>query len=206
MSVTDTVASTAAHTEVWYGMVEVCEGAPVAVSGWVLANRHDLAPCAANSLHRATMAWYGMVWYGMVWYGMVWYVRVSATGASRYDMAECLLQVHRRRWATGSAPIGTTDCHGQLSALWCLPRVTLTSIVSWENSVAAEARSLIGQPVLGSPGVVMYVVMYEHGCVDGSTLVSTPMMWYGMVWYGMVEVCEGAPRSWWLYGVPICNQ
>ena len=22
---------------VWYGMVEVCEGAPVAVSGWVLA-------------------------------------------------------------------------------------------------------------------------------------------------------------------------
>ena len=27
---------------VWYGMVEVCEGAPVAVSGWVLADRHDL--------------------------------------------------------------------------------------------------------------------------------------------------------------------
>ena len=23
---------------VWYGMVEVCEGAPVAVSGWVLAD------------------------------------------------------------------------------------------------------------------------------------------------------------------------
>ena len=35
-------------------MVEGCEGAPVAVSGWVLADRHDLAPCAANSLHRAT--------------------------------------------------------------------------------------------------------------------------------------------------------
>ena len=36
---------------VWYGMVEVCEGAPVAVSGWVLTDRHDLAlaPCAANS-------------------------------------------------------------------------------------------------------------------------------------------------------------
>ena len=33
---------------VWYGMVEVCEGAPVAVSG--------------------RMVWYGgrMVWYGMV--------------------------------------------------------------------------------------------------------------------------------------------
>ena len=26
---------------VWYGMVEVCEGAPVAVSGWVLTDRHD---------------------------------------------------------------------------------------------------------------------------------------------------------------------
>ena len=28
---------------VWYGMVEVCEGAPVAVGGWVLIDRHDLA-------------------------------------------------------------------------------------------------------------------------------------------------------------------
>ena len=35
-------------------MVEVCEGAPVAVSGWVLTDGHDLAPCAANSLHRET--------------------------------------------------------------------------------------------------------------------------------------------------------
>ena len=25
----------------WYGTVEVCEGAPVAVGGWVLADRHD---------------------------------------------------------------------------------------------------------------------------------------------------------------------
>ena len=33
----------------WYGMVEVCEGAPVAVSGWVL------------TMH-------GMVWYGMLLY------------------------------------------------------------------------------------------------------------------------------------------
>ena len=33
---------------VWYGMVEVCEGAPVAVGGWVLADRHDLAPCAVK--------------------------------------------------------------------------------------------------------------------------------------------------------------
>ena len=39
---------------VWYGMVEVCEGAPVAVSGWVLTDRHDLGPCAANGLHRGT--------------------------------------------------------------------------------------------------------------------------------------------------------
>ena len=29
--------NTAPHGMVWYGMVEVCEGAPVAVSGWVLA-------------------------------------------------------------------------------------------------------------------------------------------------------------------------
>ena len=37
-------------------MVEVCEGAPVAVSGWVLADRHDLRPCAASSLHQGTMS------------------------------------------------------------------------------------------------------------------------------------------------------
>ena len=43
---------------VWYGVVEVCEGAraPVAVSGWVLADRHDLRPCAASSLHRGTIS------------------------------------------------------------------------------------------------------------------------------------------------------
>ena len=35
-------------------MVEVHEGAPVAVRGWVLTDRHDLAPCAANGLHRVT--------------------------------------------------------------------------------------------------------------------------------------------------------
>ena len=40
----------------WYGMVEVCEGAPVAVSGWVLADRHDVRPCAASSLHRGTIS------------------------------------------------------------------------------------------------------------------------------------------------------
>ena len=27
---------------------EVCEGAPVAVGGWVLTDRHDLASCAAR--------------------------------------------------------------------------------------------------------------------------------------------------------------
>ena len=41
---------------VWYGIVEVCEGAPVAVSGWVLTDRHDLRPCAAGSLHRETIS------------------------------------------------------------------------------------------------------------------------------------------------------
>ena len=29
-------------------MVEVGEGAPVALSGWVLTDRHDLGPCAAE--------------------------------------------------------------------------------------------------------------------------------------------------------------
>ena len=38
------------------GMVEVCEGAPVAVSGWVLTDGHDVRPCAASSLHRGTMS------------------------------------------------------------------------------------------------------------------------------------------------------
>ena len=53
---------------VWYGMVEVCEGAPVAVSGWVLADRHDVRPCAASSLHRGTISVSNViVWYGMVW-------------------------------------------------------------------------------------------------------------------------------------------
>ena len=41
---------------VWHGMVEVCEGAPVAVSGWVLTDRHDVRPCAASSLLRVTMS------------------------------------------------------------------------------------------------------------------------------------------------------
>ena len=43
-------------TMVWYGMVEVYEGAPVAVSGWVLTDRHDLRLCAASSLHRGTIS------------------------------------------------------------------------------------------------------------------------------------------------------
>ena len=38
------------HSMVWYGMVEVCEGAPVAMGGWVLTDKHDLASCAANIL------------------------------------------------------------------------------------------------------------------------------------------------------------
>jgi hypothetical protein len=36
-------------------VVDFCEGAPVAVSGWVLTDRHDLAHFAAISLHRETM-------------------------------------------------------------------------------------------------------------------------------------------------------
>ena len=38
----------------WHGTAEVCEGAPVAVSSWVLTDGHDLGPCAASSLHRET--------------------------------------------------------------------------------------------------------------------------------------------------------
>ena len=34
---------------VWYGMVEVCEGAPVAVSGRVLTDRHDLRCMCSSS-------------------------------------------------------------------------------------------------------------------------------------------------------------
>ena len=37
-------------------MVEVCEGAPVAVSGWVLTDRHDVGPCAASSLLRVIIS------------------------------------------------------------------------------------------------------------------------------------------------------
>ena len=40
-----------------YGMVDVCEGAPVAVSGWVLTDRHDLVPCAANNTCAHTRAY-----------------------------------------------------------------------------------------------------------------------------------------------------
>ena len=42
-------------------MVEVCEGAPVAVSGWILTDRHDPAPRAANGLHRGTMSVSNMI-------------------------------------------------------------------------------------------------------------------------------------------------
>ena len=35
---------------VWYGMVEVCKGAPMDMGCWVLNDRHDLAPCVANNL------------------------------------------------------------------------------------------------------------------------------------------------------------
>ena len=37
------VGSSAPYVWYGYGMVEVCEGAPVAVSGWVLTDRYDLA-------------------------------------------------------------------------------------------------------------------------------------------------------------------
>ena len=49
-------ATSCSCSRVWYGMVEVCEGAPVAVSGWVLADRHDVRPFAASSLHRGTIS------------------------------------------------------------------------------------------------------------------------------------------------------
>ena len=51
----------------WCGMVEVCEGAPVAVSGWVLTDRHDARPCAASGLHQVTMSVSNVIG-GMVWH------------------------------------------------------------------------------------------------------------------------------------------
>ena len=51
----------------------VCLGAPVAVSGWVLTDRQDLAPCAANSLHRATISVNNIIGgMGSICHGMVW--------------------------------------------------------------------------------------------------------------------------------------
>ena len=41
------------HYNWWYGRGQ---SAPAAVSGWVLTDRHDLVPCAANSLYRATIS------------------------------------------------------------------------------------------------------------------------------------------------------
>ena len=41
---------------VWYGMVEVCEGAPVAVSGWVLAYRESRQYVPADSSGRVYIA------------------------------------------------------------------------------------------------------------------------------------------------------
>ena len=37
-------------------MAEVCKGAPVAVSGWGLTDRHGVGPCAASNLHRGTIS------------------------------------------------------------------------------------------------------------------------------------------------------
>ena len=37
---------------VWYDMVEVCEGAPVAVSGWVLTDGHDVSMVYDGALFR----------------------------------------------------------------------------------------------------------------------------------------------------------
>ena len=68
------------HVLVWYGMVEVCEGAPVAVSGWVLTDRHDVRPCARmytrtlvgesfrRNEHASPSIPIGMTWYGMEMY------------------------------------------------------------------------------------------------------------------------------------------
>ena len=50
-------------------MVEVCEGAQVAVSGWVPTDRHDLGSCAANSLVCHGMVEVCIGRYGMQWYG-----------------------------------------------------------------------------------------------------------------------------------------
>ena len=51
-----TTSATGVASMVWHGMVEVCKGAAVDTGGWVLTGRHDLAPCAADSLHRVTIS------------------------------------------------------------------------------------------------------------------------------------------------------
>ena len=102
----------------WYGIVEVCEGAPVAVSGWVLTDRHDLA------------LWYGMVWYGMVWYGHVQlivcigkpYPLIMGEGApvavsgwvltDRHDLAPCAANSLHRETISVSNVIGGTGTLG----------------------------------------------------------------------------------------------
>ena len=48
------------YSMVWYGMVEVCEGAPVTMGGGVLTDRHDLALYAANRLFWVTLLTGGM--------------------------------------------------------------------------------------------------------------------------------------------------
>ena len=50
----------AAYGLVWYGR-GLCEGAPVAVSGWVLTEK-----CAANSLHRATISVQCTTFFGIL--------------------------------------------------------------------------------------------------------------------------------------------
>ena len=42
-------------------MVDFCESVPVAVSGWVLTDRHDLAHCAAFCLHLETISVHNVI-------------------------------------------------------------------------------------------------------------------------------------------------
>ena len=54
-----------------HGMVEVCKGAPVAVSGWILTDRHDLRTCAASSPHRETTSVINIIGGTVRMYGII---------------------------------------------------------------------------------------------------------------------------------------
>ena len=107
-------------------MVEVWEGAPVAVSGWVLTDRYDQAPCAANGLHRVSIS--------------VNNVSVNCAGVATVNVAAAGRWIGS--WATGTAPVGDSKVQIMcamrviLILLWCLrlpcwPTAQISNVRTW---------------------------------------------------------------------------